>query len=608
MKKALLIVLTVALVASVFVSCGGDPAPGPTPEPTPTVYNVTLNKSAGGKAYLEKTSYTSADDLQAIKLSIYPDEGFVSAGVSLAGSDNTEAMCLFLNLLIPANSTGDIVITPKFKEKPAGIEYIEASWNASESKVERTTEEIDEGSVTLVTTDTKTWSDEWYVVKADIEINERINVTGEKVNLIICDGATLTANKGITVPEGSKFIIHGQSACTGYLRIKKVDDNNAGIGGSADTKCGMVEIKGGVIEVTGGKNAAGVGSGNEKSAGTVNVYWGGVFATGGELGAGIGGGNKTDGGNITFYGGIVKVQGGKDAAGIGGGCNGTGGEINIYGTITIAKGGHDGAGIGSGKKALGGNIHIHGGNVTSSGGKYGAGIGGGYNGKCVAIIIDNGTVFANGVSGGAGIGGGVYGDSGSITINGGAITANGYEKVDDYVAGAGIGGGGVDDGTDGGSAETIIINGGTVIANGGSGSAGIGGGCCGCGGNITVSGEKTVVTARGGRWGAGIGGGEAYHPNSLKFTGGTITAYGGDAAAGIGGGSEGGGGDITIEGSKTLVTATCGKSAKYGIGPGQHVEDGNLNLGTGVHMKISDNGKDWSDYIDKGKMYMKTVI
>ena len=104
------------------------------------------------------------------------------------------------------------------------------------------------------------------------------------------------------------------------------------------------------------------------------------------------------------------------------------------------------------------------------------------------------------------------------------------------------------------------------------------------------------------------GGGEAYHPNTLTFTGGTITATGGDAAAGIGGGSEGGGGTVIIEGSKTLITATCGKGAEYGIGPGQHVEDGNLRLGSGVHMKISDNGKDWSDYTDKGKKYMKTVI
>ena len=33
-----------------------------------------------------------------------------------------------------------------------------------------------------------------------------------------------------------------------------------------------------------------------------------------------------------------------------------------------------------------------------------------------------------------------------------------------------------------------------------------------------------------------------------------------------------------------------------------------MRLGSGVHMKISDNGKDWSDYTDKGKKYMKTVI
>jgi len=571
-------------------------------------YSITVNKAEHGTVVASETSYYSSDTLQTVKLNITPDTNYYLDSLSLTGSKNKEAMCLLFNLLIPADSSGDIVITPKFEKIKEKLSYIDATWNDSESKVEKTTHEIEEGSFTPITKDSKKWDAEWYVVTADTEIKDRINVTGKKVNLIIRDGVTLTADKGITVPEGSKLTIYGQADCSGYLKINGVDENNAGIGGTAETKSGTVEIKGGIIVVAGGKNAAGIGGGNEKSAGTVNVYWGGVFATGDELGAGIGGGNKTDGGNITFYGGIVKAQGGKDAAGIGGGCSGTGGTINIYGAIIIAKGGSDGAGIGCGDGAKGGNVHIHGGNVTSSGGKYGAGIGGGYNGKCAAIIIDNGIVFANGVSGGAGIGGGIFGDSGAITISGGTITASGYEKVDDYVGGSGIGGGGVEDGWEGGSAETIIINGGTVIAYGGSGSAGIGGGDCGCGGKITVSGENTVVTAKGGRWGAGIGGGEAYHPISLTFTGGTITAYGGDAAAGIGGGSEGGGGDIRIEGSKTLITATCGKGAEYGIGPGQHVEDGNLSLGSGVHMKISDNGKDWSDYTDKGKKYMKTVI
>ena len=571
-------------------------------------YSITVKPAEHGTAVASETSYYSSDTLQIVKLNITPDTNYYLDSLSLTESENKEAMCLISSLFIPADSIGNIVITPKFEKIKEKLSYINVIWNDSESKIERTTQEIEEGSFTPITNDSKTWDAEWYVVTADTEIKDRINVTGKKVNLIIRDGVTLTADKGITVPEGSRLTIYGQAACSGYLKINGADENNAGIGGTAETKFGTVEIKGGVIEVAGGKNAAGIGGGNEKSAGTVNVYWGGVFATGGELGAGIGGGNKADGGNITFYGGIVKAQGGKDAAGIGGGCSGTGGEINIHGTTIIAKGGKNGAGIGCGKKGQGGNIHIHSGNVTSSGGKYGAGIGGGYNGKSAAIIIDNGLVFANGVSGGAGIGGGIFGDSGAITINGGTITASGYEKVDDYVAGSGIGGGGVEDGWEGGSAETIIITGGTVIANGGSGSAGIGGGCCGCGGNITVSGENTVVIAQGGRWGAGIGGGEAYHPNTLTFTGGTITATGGDAAAGIGGGSEGGGGTVIIEGSKTLITATSGKGAEYGIGPGQHVEDGTLKLGSGVHMKISDNGTDWSDYTDKGKKYMKTVI
>ena len=43
------------------------------------------------------------------------------------------------------------------------------------------------------------WRSGWYVVKgSDVHISKRITVSGE-ANLILCDGATLTAEKGITV-------------------------------------------------------------------------------------------------------------------------------------------------------------------------------------------------------------------------------------------------------------------------------------------------------------------------------------------------------------------------------------------------------------------------
>ena len=49
-----------------------------------------------------------------------------------------------------------------------------------------------------------------YVVTETASISTRITVSGE-VNLILCDGATLTASKGITVTDSNILNIHAQS-------------------------------------------------------------------------------------------------------------------------------------------------------------------------------------------------------------------------------------------------------------------------------------------------------------------------------------------------------------------------------------------------------------
>ena len=56
--------------------------------------------------------------------------------------------------------------------------------------------------------------------KDTVTIKGRVEVTGT-VNLILCDGATLIAWKGITVPKGATLNIYGQSAGTGRLTIEK---------------------------------------------------------------------------------------------------------------------------------------------------------------------------------------------------------------------------------------------------------------------------------------------------------------------------------------------------------------------------------------------------
>ena len=192
----------------------------------------------------------------------------------------------------------------------------------------------------------------WYAVNSDVVIENRIIVNGE-VNLILCDGKTLTAKGGITVPKGTILNIYVQSygdnmgtlyAGTTNGTDKTIGDKNAGIGGNEDTA-----------------NDDGKDS---YHAGTIYIHGGNISAKGGHSAAGIGGGfydNDTqdyggNGGKVYIYGGNINAEGGYGAAGIGGGyCNGysgDGAEVDVRGgTVTTIGGATEGDvayGIGAG--------------------------------------------------------------------------------------------------------------------------------------------------------------------------------------------------------------------------------------------------------------------
>ena len=574
------------------------------------IYSITVEEVEGGSAVPSISEYTISDSIQVITLAVTPDDTHYLGNIRLTESANKEAFRLFRTVVIPMNSVGDIVITPEFNLKPVYIDYKQATWNESTKTVDITDEHVESADYTVLGDEMTTWDEKWYVVADDLMIKDRITVKGTEVNLILTDGHSLKAEQGITVPKGTKLTIYAQSLdlSAGTLIINKVGNKNAGIGGTGETDCGTVEIKGGMLQITSSFNAAALGGGQGKQAGTINIYGGLVFATGGESGAGIGGGNESSAVTVNIYGGSVNAQGGKYGAGIGGGNKASGGTIKVYGGTIVSTGGANGAGIGGGKNGTGGTLTFENGNVTAKGGNEAAGIGGGRFAKGETILINGGTIKAYGKGGGAGIGGGIESNSGSISISGGTITAIGYQDEKEYCAGAGIGGGSYSGGS-GGDCETVTITGGNITATGGSGSAGIGGGDIGSGGTISISGDDTVVTAKGGDFGAGIGGGESNHPVAITISGGRVTATAGSGAAGIGGGSEGGGGTVTIRGASTAVYAAYGAhGAKYAIGPGNHVDEmGNLNLESGATMKVSYDGTVWSIYDGSTrKPYMKT--
>ncbi len=263
---------------------------------------------------------------------------------------------------------------------PSAVSYQAASWDSANNKVNYTTESCT--SYIEVTSGTTAWNDgTWYVVKDDVSIsqygNNRITVSGT-VNLILCDGATLTAPLGITVADGSTLNIYAQSEGTGKLMIECRESAamNAAIGGVYNTSGaggagGVVNIHGGEITArTISGQGAGIGGGYGTSTGgaggTVTIYGGTVTTAGGSSGAGIGGGNGLStggaGGTVTIYGGTVTAVG-SSGAGIGGGAGGSssggaGGTVTIYGgTVKTEAGGgleNSSVGIGGGYRSGGG--------------------------------------------------------------------------------------------------------------------------------------------------------------------------------------------------------------------------------------------------------------
>ena len=386
-------------------------------------------------------------------------------------------------------------------EGEVSVTYQEASWNGG---VTYTTKTADSCTPVADSTTAVTWNAGWYVVNSTVTISEPITVTGA-VNLILADGCTLNAEKGIVVETGNSLTIYAQSGGTGTLNATGVFFRNgatyesnasAGIGGSGTAPdSGAITIHGGVINATGGGQSgycsgAGIGggtpsSGNGGSSGAVIILGGTVTANSGEgfvAGAGIGGGGSQQGAggtgdNITIYGGSVTAastgtQSGGAGIGGGGGKNGgTGSNIQIYGGTIKATGSSFGAGIGGGGstsslnssyKSGDGAVTISGGTVTAVGGDYAAGIGGG-----------GGYYYSTQYTSG-----GCTGGTGSVTISGGIVDASSPTEVAwEGYEGAPIGNGGNTT-----AAATVNKTTGIVFENGA-------GTVCG---DVTLDGSYTV--------------------------------------------------------------------------------------------------------------------
>ena len=206
---------------------------------------------------------------------------------------------------------------------------------------------------TTLTAETTTWVNGDYVVPSGgVIISGHITVKGI-VNLTLTEGATLTANMGITLGQNARLNVSGKGAM--------VVNGSNGNTNSTVAGTGKLVLKSGTLTATGG-NGQSFSSGNETTGNT-----GGVAING-----------------------TVAVNGGTLAA-----TGGNGGSLNAH-TIFILKGGTGGA-------AIGGAVTINGGTVTATGGNGGS------------ITITNWGDTNKGGNGGAAIGGAVTINGGTLT-------------------------------------------------------------------------------------------------------------------------------------------------------------------------------------------------
>ena len=173
-----------------------------------------------------------------------------------------------------------------------------------------------QANCTLLTTDgfqgALAGNETWFAANTDITANDPLQVCGT-VNLILCDGVTVTLNKGISLNGDAENVatlnIYAQSGGTGKLICGGASNStNAGIYINAGTTCTTaLNIYGGNITATGSSQVgvsadacgAGIGSiGNYKytSTMTVNISGGTVTAkSGGEGAQAIGNGTNAKG-------------------------------------------------------------------------------------------------------------------------------------------------------------------------------------------------------------------------------------------------------------------------------------------------------------------------
>ena len=101
---------------------------------------------------------------------------------------------------------------------------------------------------TQVEANTTVWNDGVYVARGNVTIDGGVTVSGKMPSIILCDGACLTVNGGVTLPAGSPvpLTIYGQSGGTGKMTVT----NNSGAAFSSGNLA-VIRLLNGTLTATG---------------------------------------------------------------------------------------------------------------------------------------------------------------------------------------------------------------------------------------------------------------------------------------------------------------------------------------------------------------------
>ena len=201
--------------------------------------------------------------------------------------------------------------TNTFSPKPVSKDPVSyMAWDETEKKLVEKTGDDACKEYEVVTADTTTWGatgqTTWYVVNSDVTINKEVIVSGN-VNLILCDGKTLTVNGGYGIKDdyemqiANNLTIYGQTGGTGTLNATGNSYNGIYLHGNIIINGGCVNAKGAISGSFGiypYSSYAGIGN--------ITINGGTVTASGGYNGINV---LEEEGGKITINGGTVITIG-----------------------------------------------------------------------------------------------------------------------------------------------------------------------------------------------------------------------------------------------------------------------------------------------------------